>query len=92
MSEKKIYSSEFQFESENENQNFRLFNDNDIGFSQRWQQQLKCAEMDDDVDTDEDQLQAAGRHIMKELGEGIRAYEKNKRNVRNLHLRNFNIN
>jgi hypothetical protein len=47
---------------------------------------LKEAEMDDDVETDDDQLGAAGRHIMRELGDGVRAYIKNKRNVRNLLL------
>lgn len=40
-------------------------------------------EMDDDVETDEDQLNAAKRHVLRELQEGIKSFKKNKRHVRN---------
>jgi hypothetical protein len=43
--------------------------------------------MDDDVETDEDQLYSALRHINKEMAEGIRYYAKNKKNVRNHNLK-----
>lgn len=39
--------------------------------------------MDDDVETDDDQLNAAKRHVQKELGEGIKSFKKNKKFVRN---------
>lgn len=42
--------------------------------------------MDDDIETDDDQLRAAHKHITKEFEEGIKAYKKNKKNVRNLSL------
>ncbi len=40
--------------------------------------------MDDDVETDDEQLKVAYRHVIKELGEGIRMFTRNKKNVRNL--------
>jgi hypothetical protein len=43
--------------------------------------------MDDDVETDDDQLYSALRHINKEMAEGIRYYTKNKKNLRNNSLR-----
>lgn len=67
-------------------QYFKIYNDKDIGFSSCWQKQLRQSEMDDDVETDEDQLKAADRHIIRELGDGIRYFIKNKNNVRNLAL------
>jgi hypothetical protein len=42
--------------------------------------------MDDDIETDEDQLYSAARHISKEMAEGIRYFTKNKKNVRNMSL------
>ncbi len=40
--------------------------------------------MDDDYKTDTEQLFAAGRHILKELNQGINAFKKNKSICRNL--------
>ena len=42
--------------------------------------------MDDDVETDEEQLILSNRHVMKELGEGLRSYTRNVNNVRNMKL------
>lgn len=39
--------------------------------------------MDDDYMTDEEQLTAAARHIMKEISQGISSFKKNKNNCRN---------
>jgi hypothetical protein len=39
--------------------------------------------MDDDVETDEEQLILSNRHVIKELGEGLRLYRKDVNNVRN---------
>jgi hypothetical protein len=44
--------------------------------------------MDDDVETDDDQLDAANSHVQRELGEGIRSFKRNKRSLRNIHLLN----
>jgi hypothetical protein len=94
-SEKKLFEAEHAFTdnravpSESGQlppQYFKIYNDKDIGFPTRWQKQLRQSEMDDDVETDEDQLRAADRHIIRELGDGIRYYVKNKKNVRNLAL------
>jgi len=39
--------------------------------------------MDDDYMTDSEQLFAAGKHILKELSQGINSFKKNKNNCRN---------
>lgn len=39
--------------------------------------------MDDDYMTDSEQLYAAGRHILKEISQGISSFKKNKNNCRN---------
>lgn len=97
-SEKKVYEAQHLFEDNRANvdekskhppQYFKFYSDKDIGFSTKWQVQLKSTEMDDDVETDDDQLKAADRHIMREIGEGIRTYVKNRKNVRNLTLLKF---
>lgn len=55
--------------STNENKIFLLFEEDTVGFTSEWQKQLKITEMDDDVETDEDQLEAAARHTKKEVKE-----------------------
>ncbi len=40
--------------------------------------------MDDDIETDDEQLKVAFRHVIKELGEGLKMYLRNKKNVRNM--------
>ncbi len=40
--------------------------------------------MDDDVETDDEQLRVAFRHVIKELGEGLKMFGRNKKNVRNM--------
>ena len=57
---------------------FNLYSDRDCGFSKEWQKKLKKAEMDDDIKTDDEQLDLAKRHIFKELNEGWKLYKKNK--------------
>lgn len=48
--------------------------------------------MDDDVETDDDQLHAAKRHVQRELGDGQKDFKKNKKNVRNITiLKNYRI-
>jgi hypothetical protein len=44
--------------------------------------------MDDDVDTDDDQLRVAYKHVIKELGDGMKMFSRNKKNVRNIHYIN----
>jgi len=92
---KKNFEAEHVFEDNNVKKNtkdnsriFKFYSDKNIGFIKKWQVQLKMAEMDDDVETDLDQLKAAERHIHRELGEGIKFYLKNKKNVRNYALHN----
>ena len=97
-SEKKVYEAHHLFEdnrayvddrSKHPPQYFKFYSDKDIGFTAKWQVQLKATEMDDDVETDEDQLNAADRHIKREIGEGIRSFIKNRKNVRNFTFLNI---
>ena len=96
-SEKKVYEAHHSFEDnrayvdhkgQHPPQYFKFYSDKDIGFTAKWQKQLKATQMDDDVETDEDQLNAAERHIKREVGEGIRSFIKNKKNVRNFSFLN----
>lgn len=63
---------------------FYLYDDEEIGFNYDWQKQLKVTEMDDDIVTDEDQLEAAIRHIRKEVREASYILKANSNKVRNL--------
>lgn len=62
---------------------FKFYKDNDIGFFTEWQQPLKEAEMDDDVDTDNEQLIHSQKKVMRELIEGVFEYKKNHKSCRN---------
>jgi len=44
---------------------------------------LKVTEMDDDVKTDDEQLQLAKKHIQKQLNEAINSYKRSKKVVKN---------
>ena len=57
---------------------FNVYTDRDCGFSREWQKKLKKAEMDDDIKTDDEQLDLAKRHIFKELNEGFKNFKKKK--------------
>lgn len=91
-STKKIYSNErffFKYKLNNgEMVNttpvyFKFYKDDDIGFFSEWQHPLKEAEMDDDVDTDEEQLIYSHKKVMRELIEGVYEYKKNHKSCRN---------
>ena len=68
----------------NEDHIFSLYKDEDIGIFKNWQKQLKIAEMDDDYLTDDDQLNSAWRHTIKEMNSAIGSFKVNRRMVRNL--------
>jgi len=63
---------------------FNLYQDNLIGLSEEWQNQLKITEMDDDIVTDDDQLEAATRHIRKEARESVFLVKESLTKIRNL--------
>jgi hypothetical protein len=63
---------------------FYLYDDEEVGFDYDWQKQLKVAEMDDDILTDEDQLEAAVRHIRKEVRDACYIIKSNINKVRNM--------
>lgn len=63
---------------------FNLYQDEDIGFDLQWQSQMKITEMDDDVMTDDDQLDAAARHIKKEVRESCYIVDDSLKKIRNL--------
>ena len=62
---------------------FCLYNEKEIGFSIEWQRNLKFTEMDDDIDTDADQLEAACRHCKKEVKESEFIFIENENKIRN---------
>ena len=98
---KKIYSTNFAvttfpsllegivaFKSDMLNQYnyFYFYSDNDIGFSSKWQKPLHIASMDDDVESDDQQIEYATKHCKKELISAIQLFVKNKNFSRNYKL------
>ena len=63
--------------------NFFLYQEDDIGFNKNWQRNLRVTEMDDDVETDNEQLNAAARHIRKEVKEGVYYFLQGEGKIRN---------
>jgi hypothetical protein len=65
---KRIYESTLTFFDSNRNlHNFKLYNDNESGFDARFNQILKHMEMDNDVESDEDQLLYAKNYTIDNL-------------------------
>lgn len=54
---------------------FNLFLDREIGFSKEWQRKIKSTTLDDDVLTDNEQLELAHNHILEELKEGLKNHQ-----------------
>ena len=75
----------FEVEDNNIKIPFKIYDDCDIGIEAKWQIQLKITEMDDDVDSDEDQLKAAQRHINKDNKDTVFKIKDNIIKTRNLH-------
>ena len=88
----KDYLSEHSFCDNNGNYNyFYFYSDNDIGFSSKWQKPLHIASMDDDVESDDQQITYAKKHCKKELISAIQLFVKNKNFSRNYKLfQNYN--
>ena len=92
VSERKIYSNEhifFNYKLENGRTInttpviFKFYQDNDIGFFSKWQKPLHEAEMDDDVDTDDETLSYSAKRVMQELAEAVTDFHKNRKMCRN---------
>lgn len=65
---------------------FKIFSDTQVGFTKNWQSQIKQTDMDDDVETDEDQLYAAMRHVKNELRDGNFYWnKKGSKTIRNMY-------
>jgi hypothetical protein len=62
---------------------FCVYKEKEIGFSIEWQRNLKFTEMDDDIETDVDQLEAACRHCKKEVKESELIFLDNQNKIRN---------
>ena len=88
----KNYLSKHSFYDNKGNYNFFYFySDNDIGFSSKWQKPLHIASMDDDVESDDQQIEYATKHCKKELISAIQLFVKNKNFSRNYKLfQNYN--
>lgn len=83
----KIYKTEqFFYDGKGKKNFFNFFVDKDIGFTSKWQQQIHLTEMDDDVNTDDEQLKYAERHCMLELAEGVHDFSRHKRCCRNYRI------
>ena len=92
ISERKIYANEHCFFN-NKLQNgrtvnttpvfFKFYQDSEIGFFSKWQKPLHEAEMDDDVDTDDDTLGYSAKKVMQELAEAVNDFHKNRKMCRN---------
>ena len=65
---------------------FNFYRDNEVGFNFKWQKPLAIKSMDDDVNTDDEQLSLAKDFINKQIKEGIKKFLKNKFIVRNLNI------
>jgi hypothetical protein len=61
---------------------FTLFKDRDIGFTKQWQKKIKLTTMDDDVLTDEEQLELSYNHIISELEEGLSTFQRRKEKLK----------
>ena len=81
-STKKIYQGYGEFIEQDTGKRivFCFYDDEEIGFTSKWQKKLRETEMDDDVKTDDEQLGLAKRHIFKELKGGFKEFSmKNKK-------------
>ena len=92
VSERKIYSNEhcfFNYKLQNGRTLnttpvfFKFYQDNDIGFFSKWQKPLHEAEMDDDVDTDDETLTYSAKRVLGELAEAVSDFHKNRKMCRN---------
>ena len=87
-SNQKIYNTKHGFfDSKNKiKKYFNFYRDNEVGFNFKWQKPLAIKSMDDDVNTDDEQLSLAKDFINKQIKEGIKKFLKNKFIVRNLNI------
>ena len=92
ISERKIYANEhcfFNYKLQNGRTVnttpvfFKFYQDSEIGFFSKWQKPLHEAEMDDDVDTDDDTLGYSAKKVMQELAEAVNDFHKNRKMCRN---------
>lgn len=68
----------------NKKKDFLIFEEELIGFTSQWQKQLKIKDTDDDIDTDEEQLEASVRRIKKDLKEATYILSEGINKIRNL--------
>lgn len=72
---KKIYESVLTFhDSDNKPHFFKVYNDTETGFDQRYNQILKIMDMDNDVETDEEQLYLAKTFTLDCLRDTIKNF------------------
>lgn len=88
-----LFTSEFTLKSNDKEYSFPLYKDEDIGFNKLWQIHVKESRVDEDVDTDKEQLTVADQNGLRELKEGIELIRsgdwkrlRNKPNIRIIKL------
>ena len=74
---RKYFQGEHTFvDDEGKKHSFNIYTEIDIGFSKEWQRKIKIMKMDDDVNTDEEQLMLADECILDDLKESFEEFEK----------------
>ncbi len=90
---KKVYASEIFLTDPltNQKHSFRIYQDVDIGMTSQWQQYIRTSQGDEDVPSDEEQIQRAERHNLEEFGQALHAIFVEKRHdlIQNLPMRKF---
>jgi hypothetical protein len=79
---KKVYESVLIFHDSSSNPHyFKVYQDNETGFDNRYNQILKTMEMDNDVETDEEQLHLARNYTLDNIRDTIKNF--NSKQLRN---------
>lgn len=79
VSVKKIYDNSIDFYNDKgEKKSFPIFKDTDIGIYEYWQKDLIESQMDEDINTDDEQLAIANSYCVAELREALEELKKNK--------------
>lgn len=78
---KKVYESILVFhDSKNYSHSFNVYNDSETGFNNKYNQILKIMEIDNDIDTDEEQLYLAKNFALDNLNDTIKNFNTRQLN------------
>ena len=86
----KVLKLELNLKNKNKEKNFPLYKDQDIGVYEYWQVPLIESKVDEDNDSDEEQINLAQKVCELDIAEGIKYIEKN--GIESLYNNKFNKN